>query len=128
MCSTGLSLIRWRYLRFCDDCTPSFPVSRHFGCIRHVQLRIVHTFKSWNQVIAGLLLRCLTVSVFCQCCFVARRGRRTFLSAILFLKIKTDPILSNTHLFISLSIHDTLSRAGLNLSDAWGTDRVGAPC
>ena len=38
--SSNLSLVRWRYLRYCDidDFSPSFPIGHQLWCSSHVQL------------------------------------------------------------------------------------------
>ena len=93
----GLSIVRSRYLHRCDsdDFSPNFPIDRQLGCIRPV-----HSFKSWNQVVAGLPLRRLPSVFPCINLFsrlLCRTKNLILLSATLFLNVITDTILSNTH-------------------------------
>ena len=85
----------------------------------------VQSFKSWNHVFAGLVcpfagcLLSFPASIFLHIVFFRTMWPNNFisLSGILFVNIKTDPILSNTHLFVLLSTHDTLnSLRSLSLS------------
>ena len=67
---------------------------------------------------AGCLLS-FPASIFLHIVFFRTMWPNNFisLSAILFVNIKTDPILSNNHLFVLLSTHDTLnSLRSLSLS------------
>ena len=99
--SLSLSLVRWRYLRCCDF--NDFSVA---SCDAAAMFSLVHSFKSWNQTVVGLPLLRLPPTFPCINLFSIQFFRTMwpknliFLSAILFLNIKTDPIFSNTHFSI----------------------------
>ena len=85
-----------------------------------VMSSFVQYFKSWNQVFAGLPLRrlpsifpCITISP--HWFFFGRCGQITSSPSPPYSS--STPILSNTHLFVLLSTHDTLnSLRSLSLS------------
>ena len=104
--SSRLSAIRWRHSRV---------ICRQSGLICHAQPRPVSL--SWHQAIAGLphrrLLRLSSASAISPCrLFVwCVQINLIFISDMLLLSIRPDPVLSSTHLLILPlpPVHDALS-------------------